>query len=232
MPRLSASSRELRKTLDSVLLHDMRNLGFRLRLLLGNLEQNYGDPDFKRSAVNTLQGAVDKLEAAVSRWSSQPASVLVKVPLDLNGLVTDVLGSTLLRDGSRPSSTAVEAQLGEVPRVWGDPNYLREALSSVFLNALEAAGPAGCVTVATSPPAGGSPRALILVRDDGPGMTPLFVKEELFQPFRSTKPQGVGLGLFTARQIVRHHGGSIRVSSRPGAGTVVRIALPAEESPR
>jgi signal transduction histidine kinase len=214
--------------MDSVLLHDMKNLGFRLRLLLGNLEQHYGDPEFKRSALNALAGVVEKLDTTVARWSSQPAPVLIKVPLDLNDLVAEVLGSTFLRDGSGPASTAVEAQLADVPRVWGDPHYLREALSSIFLNALEAAGPDGTVSVLTSSPVRGRRRALIEFRDDGPGMAPEFVKNELFRPFRSTKPQGVGLGLYTARQIVRFHHGTIRVFSKAGEGTVVRVSLPEE----
>ncbi len=224
----SAPDRQLRETLDSVLLHDVMNVGFRLRLLLGNLERSYEDPDFKRSAVNALRGAVEKLDAAVARWSSQPATVLVKVPIDVNALVAEALRSILLRDGSAPASAAVEAQLGDVPRVWGDPNYLREALSSVLLNALEAAGPDGCVSVRTSCPGRGRPRAFVEVRDDGPGMTPEFVRDELFRPFRSTKEEGVGLGLYTARRIVRHHRGTLRVFSRPGEGTLVRVTLPVE----
>lgn len=231
MPRASASGRRVREAMDSVLLHDLKNLGFRLRLLASNLDRSFGDPEFKRVALNALQGAVEKLDATVSRWSAPPAAVLIKVPLDLNDLVAEVLRTALLRDGSSPS-TALEAHLGEVPRAWGDPNYLREALSSVVLNAFEAAGPDGCVTVTTSRPARGRPRAVIQVRDDGPGMAAPFLENELFQPFRTTKQDGVGLGLYTAREIVRLHGGTIGVRSAPGAGTLVRISLPAGDASR
>lgn len=228
----SIATRQLRSTVDSVLLHDMKNLGFRLELLLGNLEEHYGDPDFKRSVVDLLHGTLGKLEATLENWSARKESLFVKVALDLNDLVGEVLRAARLRDGSRPAGTRVETELGTVPHVWGDPHFLTDALSSVLLNALEAAGPAGSVRVRTLVPARSRTRALVEIEDDGAGMAPAFVRGSLFRPFRTTKKGGVGLGLYTARQIVRFHGGDIRVSSTPGKGTVVRITLPgAGEAP-
>jgi signal transduction histidine kinase len=57
-----------------------------------------------------------------------------------------------------------------------------------------------------------------------------FVRDRLFQPFQTTKSDGVGLGLFTAGQIVRHHGGMIRIRSGAGEGTVVRLSFPAADN--
>jgi signal transduction histidine kinase len=68
-------------------------------------------------------------------------------------------------------------------------------------------------------------------------MTSEFVRDRLFQPFHTTKPDGVGLGLATASEIVRLHRGTIRIHSRAGGGTLVRLKFPgsarhrAEESP-
>ncbi len=64
-------------------------------------------------------------------------------------------------------------------------------------------------------------------------MTPEFLRDRLFRPFETTKPEGVGLGLATANQIVRYHRGTIRILSQPGGGTIVRLsfpAIPAEQS--
>ena len=58
------------------------------------------------------------------------------------------------------------------------------------------------------------------------------VRLRLFRPFQTTKPDGVGLGLYSARQIVGLHRGTIGVRSAPGAGTTVRIALPAADESR
>lgn len=117
--------------------------------------------------------------------------------------------------------------LSDIPPVWGDPFYLRDALASLVENALEAAGPGGKVLV-RSFPSGPARRtkATVEVIDNGPGMSPEFVRDRLFLPFQTTKPEGVGLGLFTANQIVRHHRGQIRVRSGPGEGTVIRLSFP------
>ncbi|MBK9090080.1 MAG: hypothetical protein IPL90_13920 [Holophagales bacterium] len=225
------TSRHIRSTVDSVLLHDMKNLGFRLGLLLGNLEEHYGDPDFKRSVVDLLHGTLDKLESTLEHWSARKEKLFIKVSLDLNDLVGEVIRATRLRDGSRPAGTRLETELGAVPRVWGDPHFLRDAFSSVVLNALEAAGPTGSVRIRTLVPARRRTRAVVEIEDDGPGMSAAFIRSSLFRPFRSTRTDGVGLGLYTARQIVRFHGGDIRVSSTPGKGTLVRVTLPGADEP-
>ena len=221
----------MRSAVDSVLLHDMKNLGFRLNLLLGNLEEHYGDPEFKRSVVDLLHGTLDKLETTLDHWSTRKEALFIKVPLDLNDLVNEVIRTTSLRDGSRPAGTLLTTELAVIPRVWGDPHFLRDALSSIVLNALEAGGPAGSVWLRTQAQAHVPKRVVVEVRDDGPGMTAAFIRGSLFRPFRSTKTEGVGLGLYAARQIVRFHGGDIHVSSAPGKGTLVRVTLPGADEP-
>ena len=217
----------LRSTLDSVFLHDMKNLEFRLSLLLSNLEEHYGDPDFKRNVVELLQSSLEKVDSVVERWSAYRDAVLIKVPLDLNDLVSGVTGRARSREDGRRA--AIELKAAPLPTVWGDPNYLSDALLSVIQNALEAAGPSGHVTVST----GTEYRrrvayATVSVADDGPGMSREFQRTKLFHPFQTTKTRGVGLGLYTARNIVRFHQGQLSVASAPGQGTTVTISLRAE----
>ena len=224
------SKRRLRSTMDSVLMHDMRNMRFRLGLLLENLEEHYGDPDFKRSVVELLQATQEKLDAMVARWSAHADSILIKVELDLNDVVREVLRVDRLRrpGGGRPPAVATD--LGGLPRVWGDPHYLKDAFQSVFENALEAVTPAGgTVTVRSRTERRGRKCvAVVEIEDDGPGMSEDFVHGRLFRPFQTTKPDGVGLGLYTASQILLFHKGDLVVESSPGKGTLVRAVLPAE----
>jgi signal transduction histidine kinase len=63
--------------------------------------------------------------------------------------------------------------------------------------------------------------------DRGPGMTPEFVRDRLFQPFATTKSGGHGIGAYQARELLRESGGDLIVLSRPGNGTTMRIVLPA-----
>lgn len=223
------SRNRLRSTLDSVFLHDMKNLEFRLSLLLSNLEEHYGDPDFKRSVVELLESSLEKVDSVVDRWSAYRDALLVKVPLDVNDLVKEVAAKARPREGGRPRAENVAIRAEPVPPVWGDSNYLGDAFLVVVQNALEAAGSSGHVQISTSVESSRRrPRVVVTVADDGPGMTREFQRSRLFQPFQTTKANGVGLGLYTARNIVRFHGGSLTIQSRPGTGTVVRIALPAE----
>jgi len=68
------------------------------------------------------------------------------------------------------------------------------------------------------------------VTDTGPGMTKDFQERRLFHPFATTKHGGVGLGLYTCREVVRAYGGSIEVTSEPGVGTTFRVVLPSVQS--
>jgi len=70
----------------------------------------------------------------------------------------------------------------------------------------------------------GSPR--VEIADTGLGMT-VEQLEHVFEPFYTTKSQGLGLGMSYARKVVELHGGTISVESRAGVGTAIRVALPA-----
>jgi signal transduction histidine kinase len=218
--------------MDSVLLHDMRNMGFRLGLVLENLEEHFGDPDFKRSVVELLQGTREKLDTMVARWTAHEDSILIKVEVDVNDLVREVLRVARVRKGAGDGAPRVTAEIAPLPRVWGDPHYLQDALLSIVQNALEAVAPAGGrVVVRTSEQRRGRRHEVVVeIEDDGPGMSEEFVRDRLFRPFQTTKPEGVGLGLYTSSQILLFHRGDLVVESRPGAGTRVRAILPVEAS--
>jgi signal transduction histidine kinase len=96
-------------------------------------------------------------------------------------------------------------------------------------NAIEATPPGGKVVVRSFTDVGHKPpRAVVEIIDNGSGMTQEFLRNRLFKPFQTTKPQGVGLGLSTAAEIIRFHEGSINVLSRTGTpgGTIIRLIFP------
>jgi signal transduction histidine kinase len=230
---------QLRSTLDRILIHDIKNVGFRLQLLLTNLEEHYGDPEFKRSVRELLSSTIERLEGIVGRYSAHPDAVLIKVPVDLNAVLREAAERPPRRgeggDGQVQRLAPVSLALGSVSEIWGDPYYLRDALASLVENAREAAAPDGRVVVRSFLDEGKRPKAVVEIIDNGAGMTSEFVRDRLFQPFHTTKPDGVGLGLATASEIVRLHRGTIRIHSRAGGGTLVRLKFPgarhlAEES--
>jgi signal transduction histidine kinase len=228
--KVSRPSRRLRSTLDRVLVHDIKNMGFRLQLLLSNLEEHYGDPEFKRSVRELLSSTIQRLDGIVGRYSARPDAVLIKVRLDLNAVLREAAEGATRRGGEREGEprrlAPISLALGSVPEVWGDPYYLGDALTSLVENAREAAAPGGRVVVRSFREDRKRPRAVVEIIDNGAGMSADFVRDRLFQPFQTTKPDGVGLGMVTASEIVRLHRGTIRVHSQPGGGTLVRLKFP------
>ncbi len=217
--------------MDSVFLHDMKNLEFRLNLLLSNLEEHYGDPDFKRSVVELLQSSLQKVDTVVERWSAHKDAVMIKVPMDVNELLADaaerVRSREAMQNGGPPAGLAFSTEA--LPTVWADPHYLSDAFVSILQNALEAAGAGGEVSVESrAEQRRGAPWVVVEIADNGPGMTREFVRTRLFRPFQTMKTYGIGLGLYTAREIIRSHRGAISVRSEPGEGTVVSVRLRAE----
>lgn len=226
------SSARLRSTFDRVLVHDVKNVSFRLRLLLSNLEEHWSDPQFRETVKELLASSIERLEGAIGRLAADRDAVLVQVSLDANALLREVVERPSRRGGRAAARCPVRLALGPVRPIWGDAYYLGDAFGSLLENAQEAAGPEGWVLVRSfSAGTERRPRTIVEIIDNGAGMTPEFLRDRLFQPYHTTKPDGVGLGLATASQIVRFHGGTIRVSSQPGGGTVVRVAFPAAAEP-
>lgn len=118
---------------------------------------------------------------------------------------------------------ATEPPAGAGWTVRGDRDQLRQLLLNVVLNAVEAAGADGVVTVTLA--AAGAEIA-VAVEDDGPGFAPEAIAS-LGEPFATTKPGGTGLGLAICLRIAEDHGGRLAAENRPGGGARVTLTLPA-----
>jgi signal transduction histidine kinase len=107
-----------------------------------------------------------------------------------------------------------------------DPEMTRAVLLNLLLNACQAS-PATPVEIRTSSTNG---HPTIEVLDRGPGL-PAEVREQLFQPFVTTRASGTGLGLAIAKRLTQVQGASLSLTDRAGGGTVARIEWPADEAP-
>lgn len=109
-----------------------------------------------------------------------------------------------------------------------DVDKLQQALINILKNAMESISGTGSVDILVERQAGD--RALVRIADTGSGLAPEEI-EKIFNPDYTTKEKGLGLGLPIAHEIVRGHGGTIRVQSSPGQGTTFEIVLPAKPLP-
>jgi PAS domain S-box-containing protein len=147
--------------------------------------------------------------------------------LDLNTLVQEVVETTqpLWHDHTTREGRPVEVQLdlAPLPQIPARAAELREVLTNLLLNAVEAMPQGGCLTFRTWAEA---KTACIAVQDTGVGMTPE-VKQRLFDPFFTTKGvRGTGLGLSVSQALIQAHQGTLTVDSELGRGTTFVIRLP------
>ena len=146
---------------------------------------------------------------------------------------SDVVDMALRLLRHRIESFGAEVRLNRpqpLPKIFVDPEQLKEVLVNLLINACEAMERGGQIIISEREdavdPLGRV--AVIQVTDSGPGI-PEEIQARLFEPFFSTKEEGSGLGLSIAARIVEEHGGRLSVASKEGKGTTFSITLPCEE---
>jgi signal transduction histidine kinase len=115
-----------------------------------------------------------------------------------------------------------------LPYLVCDPEQLKQVLLNLLLNAVQAMPDGGGITVDVSRDKG---NAIILVVDEGRGIAPELM-DKIFLPFVTSRPEGAGLGLTLAKQLVVQHGGDLSARRNRGPGMTFRISLPLTEAPR
>jgi C4-dicarboxylate-specific signal transduction histidine kinase len=144
--------------------------------------------------------------------------------LGLSGLVRETL--PLVRRELADNRVRTTLELDEaLPEVEGNRVQLGQVLVNLLMNACEAlAGIDGDrqITIATRLRNG---RAELAVRDNGPGLDPE-IAARVFEPFVTTRPDGLGMGLAVCRAIAEAHAGHLRAEAAPGGGMEVTLSLP------
>ncbi|MBN8597266.1 MAG: PAS domain-containing sensor histidine kinase [Planctomycetes bacterium] len=147
----------------------------------------------------------------------------------LNGVVEEAM--FLLEAGCENPGIRFVRELGaDLPEIEADPVQVRQVVTNLVINAMQAIREAGTITVRTfadGTQGAGETGVVLAVEDTGAGMTPEVLRR-IFDPFFTTKDvgQGTGLGLAVVQGIVVGHGGSIEVDSEPSRGSVFRVRIP------
>ena len=211
--------------LSALLTHDLKNAIAGLSLMVSNIESNFDNPQFRADSMKALTSAADKLRGLVARLSN-PVNTMsgefkLPRPTDLVPLLQHV-GEQI----ADPLSGTHEIDIRLPPTLvaMADGERIEKVMENLVLNAVEAmAGEPGKLTIEAGQVMGG--KVFFSVSDTGEGMSPEFIQQRLFHPFATTKSSGVGLGLYTCREVVRANGGTIEVESTKGSGTTFRVML-------
>lgn len=212
--------------LSAILTHDLKNAIEALSLTVSNMERHSENAEFRIDAMKTLRGATENLRALVARLSN-PVTTLsgehkLPRPVDLVPMLKRVVSMTANPNGGPHK---IEIKLPESLFALVDAERMDKVVENLIINAREAmAKESGTITVEAGKTAEGKP--FFSVSDTGVGMSRRFIEDRLFHPFATTKKRGVGLGLYTCREVVRANGGSIEVRSQEGAGTTFLVVLP------
>lgn len=212
--------------LSAILTHDLKNAIEALSLTVTNMERHFDNPEFRVDAMKTLRGATENLRALVARLSN-PVTTLSGEhkrprPVDLVPMLQRVISMTAAQTGEGHQT---KINLPPSLHALVDAERMEKVVENLIINALEAMrGKDGTLTIEAGMTDNG--KSFFSVSDTGEGMSSRFIEERLFHPFATTKKRGVGLGLYTCREVVRANGGSIEVDSQPGAGTTFRVVLP------
>ena len=205
--------------------HDIRNPLSSIKMQTQLLQSKLAAGTEDRETLAAVLHDVAQVESVVRDLMdlANPGALALR-PGDLNAVLRDALEQLSAQLAYR--KIRVETALdGALPPVAVDAQRLRQAIINVLVNGSEAMHTGGELHVST-----GVEGATVWTRicDDGVGIDPALA-ERAFDPFVSTKPEGVGLGLVNVKSVVEGPGGGIRLEPRLPRGTCAYIWLPVPE---
>lgn len=205
--------------------HDMKNIVNQLAIMVQNAKQHGDNPAFQKDMIQTVSNSVERMKTMMNDLTAERDRAELSEFEKLETPIVDLEPS--LKDFARKWQSASHvfgADLANCDcRVRASEEKLMTALNHIVQNAVEAVGKDGEISLYTQRRDGD---VLIDISDTGSGMTKEFIQSIFFEPFKSTKKGGYGIGGFQIRQLVREIGGHLEIQSEPGQGTTVRIILP------
>ncbi len=221
----ASESRELQvlARLSAFVTHDLKNMVSMLSMLLENAKVHMAKPEFQTDAIRTLGDVTAKMRKLLGTL----ATPSTRTGAQSRGITLAPTVETWIREirAQVPSRIQIESRLGWTSEVQLDPEQFRSVIQNLVLNGVEAISDQGTILVETFQENG---QAVLVVTDTGRGMTREFIQRKLFRPFHSTKPRGLGIGLYQCRHIVQAFGGTLSAESEEGKGTRMVIRLPCE----
>jgi signal transduction histidine kinase len=213
--------------LSAGLAHEIRNP---LSTIKGSAEMLLKNMDADGAVSHELAGfissEVDRTNALVTRFLDFARPLALRLEKTEIAEVIDEAVAEVEQHTPPLDVSIYKNYTPDIPPFLLDRQLIERVLYNLLLNAAQASPPEGTITVKTRQ---SGDTVEIDVIDRGSGIAPKD-KESIFNPFFTTKPSGVGLGLAIVSKIVDEHGGQIMVDSEPGAGSTFRVFLPIREN--
>lgn len=174
-----------------------------------------------REHLDLLKIEIDESDRVITELlQSTKIGPLEKSQTDLQSVISEVLKRYQIEKNIK-----LKIELKPEPFIlWADPLQMRQVILNLLSNGIQAVSGSGKITISAKKIAKNK-KCVIKIQDDGPGVAPENLNK-VFEPLYSSKPKGIGLGLSICKQIIESYGGSIKLTSRAGKGTTVRLELP------
>jgi len=217
--------------LSSGIAHEIRNPLAGIKTTAQALGEEMGQDDPKREYLNRITKEIDRLnELLKTFFSFAKPQKLSLVVCNIRDIVNEII-PLLIKNIANRGINFTEEYARNLPKVRVDFNQMHQVFLNLFLNAIQAMPNGGelkikAEAIALTPLVNpGKDYVRISISDTGKGI-PAHGINKIFDPFFTTRPKGIGLGLSITYQIVKKHGGNIRVESKVDKGTTFIITLP------
>lgn len=200
-------------------VHDIKTTINQLSLVLKNAEKHGENPAFQKDVLVSVGDSVAAMSGILEQINTERQRSPSVSSIDIAALIEGVVAQRRKGGGA-----AIHMGFDSQPiKVMADEHRLTAIVSHLVQNAMDAAGDKGQVTISLHPV---DNVVICEVEDNGHGMAPEFIRDQLFQPFKSTKGSGYGIGAYQCRELIRELGGRLTVHSVPGEGTLMAVSLP------
>jgi two-component system, NtrC family, sensor histidine kinase HydH len=210
------------------LAHELRNPMGTIRasaeMLTRNVDQ---DPAITRELAGFISSEVDRTNSLITRFLEFARPMQLRLAATPLSEILDKAVEQFERHNPPYPVSVYKNYALDVPVLNVDGELLERVFYNLLLNAAQATPAGGTVTLKTRQWSGGGAEVSVIDRGSGIATEHL---ENIFNPFFTTKPEGVGLGLAIVSKIVDEHGGHIAVESEPSKGTIFRVFLPESQA--
>jgi len=215
----------------SRITHELKNSFVSIKSFIQLFPQRHRDEKFVHKFSSLLPGEIQRLERMFKELSDFSSNYELRIDrVDLSQLLQDILEMLKEEFARKKILINYGVYCAAVPNVSADTQRLKQLFVNLILNAIHAMPDGGELTISVldapeQDSSGDKGCVEVRIKDSGTGMSEE-TRERIFEPFRTTKTGGMGLGLTISRKIAQEHGGRIEVESSLGAGATFTVALP------
>jgi PAS domain S-box-containing protein len=217
--------------LSSGIAHELRNPLAGIKTTAQALSEEMSKDDSRREYLNRITKEIDRLNDLLKTFFSfAKPQKLNLIDCSVKDVINEII-PFLFKEIADQGVRFVEAYHPQLPKIKVDKNQMYQVFLNLFLNAIQAMPNGGELKIEVNPTVSYSQDGpnqnfiKIVISDTGKGIPPNII-HRIFDPIFTTKPKGIGLGLSITYQIIKKHGGTIKVESKLEKGTSFIISLP------